>query len=393
MLPGRIRTKRVGTNQLSTSLITSGASHLAGATILLACGPGTRGPVLLDVGDGAVILVPAEAGSDAPVGVADASCSVCGGLIVLNGHSAGEQHGGLDVGIAYTDECSENQVVTGYRGSLTDPPTSGISSLLALCGELVARGSGAGEVTVQHVDALPERGRRTTAAWEQSCPVNGIVTGFSGRSGLAIDQIKIQCNRLILSPTPQGGYLVSLDPATIDVNPPVGGAGGSPFQGACPVGQVARGSNVRASDAVDAFGLICGAPSFASPDVFQAEGAALAGGAQVATNHADYTGSGFVDGYWNPGASVTFSVSVDADRAYETMLRYANSYMMAAQTLGVFVNGQRVLQTSLPLRATWDVWGLKTEVLSLNAGVNTIAYKYETSDSGNVNLDALLVMK
>jgi hypothetical protein len=59
----------------------------------------------------------------------------------------------------------------------------------------------------------------------------------------------------------------------------------------------------------------------------------------------------------------------------------------------VYVNGMRALQTGLPARGSWDSWALKTEVLSLHAGANTIAYKYDTSDSGHVNLDALLVVK
>jgi len=242
------------------------------------------------------------------------------------------------------------------------------------------------------VGTLPERGRRTSATWEQSCPANAVVTGFSGRAGAAIDQIKLQCSRLILSRTPAGGYMVSLDPATIELNPPIGGSGGSPVEGGCPTGQVARGSNVRASDSVDAFGLICGTPWFALADTLQAEGAALAGGTFVNTNHADYTGTGYVDGYWSSGASTTFSVDVDADRALDATLRYANGFD-TAQTLSVYVNGLRVLQTSLPPRGSWDLWGLKTEVLNLQAGANTIAYKFDASDSAHVNLDALMIMK
>ena len=41
----------------------------------------------------------------------------------------------------------------------------------------------------------------------------------------------------------------------------VGGDGGSAFQDGCPLGQMARGSNVRSGEWVDAFGLICGTPS------------------------------------------------------------------------------------------------------------------------------------
>ena len=47
----------------------------------------------------------------------------------------GPQHGSLDAGTAYFDECPENQVVTG-RGPLLDAPASDLSSALTLCGEL-----------------------------------------------------------------------------------------------------------------------------------------------------------------------------------------------------------------------------------------------------------------
>lgn len=45
----------------------------------------------------------------------------------------------------------------------------------------------------------------------------------------------------------------------------------------------------------------------------------------------------------------------------------------------------------LPNLANWDTWGVKSELLTLNAGTNTIAYKYDPSDSGNVNLDQLVL--
>ena len=92
------------------------------------------------------------------------------------------------------------------------------------------------------------------------------------------------------------------------------------------------------------------------------------------------------------GASTTFDVALDADQTVDATLRYANGFD-TAQTLGVYVNGARVLQTGLPPRGSWDLWGLKTEVLGLHAGANTIAYKFDASDSGHVNVDALMIVK
>ncbi len=131
--------------------------------------------------------------------------------------------------------------------------------------------------------------------------------------------------------------------------------------------------------------------------IYQAETAALSGGAKVISNHVGYTGDGFVDGYWNVGATTTFTVTADSSRQYNVTLRYANSMGLGgrntAQTLHIYVNGVQVRQTSLPTLANWDMWDYKTETLVLNAGENMIAYKYytDTCDSGHVNLDAIIV--
>jgi hypothetical protein len=340
----------------------------------------------LQASDDAAVVAP---GADTG---AETSCPSCEGVIVMKDRWTGPQHGDPNTGTAYADDCPENQVVTGYRGSLLDPPASDLSSVLTLCGELAIGTAGVGEVQVLHIGTLPERGRHTSATWEQSCPANSIVTGVIGHSGAVVDQIKFQCSRLILSGTGSEGYVVSLDPAMIELNPPIGGTGGSPFQVSCPIGQVTRGSNVRAQDSVNAFGLICGTPSFAPAGTFQAEDASLAGGTFVNTNHADYTGTGYVDGYWSAGAMATFSVDVESDEPREAILRYANG-LATTQTLTVYVNGSRALQTSLSPHGSWDVWTLKTELLNLRAGANAIAYKYDPSDSGHVNLDALIVVK
>jgi uncharacterized protein (UPF0261 family) len=45
-------------------------------------------------------------------------------------------------------------------------------------------------------------------------------------------------------------------------------------------------------------------------------------------------------------------------------------------------------QLSLPSTATdWNVWADKTQTVSLRSGLNTIAIKYDTGDTGWVNLD------
>ncbi|MGE5613816.1 MAG: CBM35 domain-containing protein [Bacillota bacterium] len=121
----------------------------------------------------------------------------------------------------------------------------------------------------------------------------------------------------------------------------------------------------------------------------EAENAALSGGAAINNDHPGYSGTGFVDGYWNVGATTTFSVSVPSSGSYNVDLRYSAGN--GARTVSIYVNGVDVKQTSLPGTTDWDTWANKTETLVLNAGTNTIAYKYDPDDSGWINLDYITV--
>lgn len=123
---------------------------------------------------------------------------------------------------------------------------------------------------------------------------------------------------------------------------------------------------------------------------YQAESASLSGGAKVNTDHTGFSGTGFVDGYWTQGAATTFTVNLPAAGTRNVTLRYGNGNT-SAQTLSLYVNGAKIRQTSLPNLSGWDTWGTKTEALNLNAGNNTVAYKYDAGDSANVNLDQITV--
>ncbi|OKP90244.1 glycosyl hydrolase [Paenibacillus sp. P3E] len=129
----------------------------------------------------------------------------------------------------------------------------------------------------------------------------------------------------------------------------------------------------------------------ASPNgTYEAEAAVLSGGAKTNTDHSGYTGSAFVDGYLTQGASTAFTVTAASAGSYDAALRYANA-SGSTKSLSVYVNGTKVKQTSLNNLANWDTWSTKVETLSLAAGTNTIAYKYDPTDSGNVNLDQLIL--
>lgn len=126
---------------------------------------------------------------------------------------------------------------------------------------------------------------------------------------------------------------------------------------------------------------------------YQAETAKLSGGAKISTAHAGYSGAGYVDGYAAQDAAAAFEVMVAAAGRYDVTLRYANANdgQNKAHTLSVYVNGAKACQTSLPATANGETWDFKTEALELNASRNEISYKYDSGDSGNVAIDAVLV--
>ncbi|HEY0828914.1 MAG TPA: TIM-barrel domain-containing protein, partial [Bacilli bacterium] len=124
---------------------------------------------------------------------------------------------------------------------------------------------------------------------------------------------------------------------------------------------------------------------------YEAESAALSSGAKKNLDKKYYSGNAFVDGITTVGAEVKFNVHVPTAGNYQIALRYANG-SGSTKTMSTYVNGVDVAQASLTSPGSnWDVWQDNVQTLSLNAGDNTIAYKYDSADSGNVNLDRILV--
>ena len=130
----------------------------------------------------------------------------------------------------------------------------------------------------------------------------------------------------------------------------------------------------------------------AATTTYQAESAALSGGAVTGTDHTGYTGSGFVGGYTDTdkgNAATTFTVAAAAAGSYTLGLRYANG-TTATMTLSLVVDGH-TQQITLPATTNWDAWTTQTSTVSLTAGNHTVAYRFGTADGGNVNLDSLAV--
>ncbi|MCA2228283.1 putative Ig domain-containing protein [Nonomuraea aurantiaca] len=132
-------------------------------------------------------------------------------------------------------------------------------------------------------------------------------------------------------------------------------------------------------------------PSAGGSGLYQAENATLSGGAGLNNDHTGYTGTGFVDRYDAVGAMTTFTVNPGPAGNYQAALRYSNGpYPFAGtKTVSLYVNGVKLRQVSFPSTGDWETWAVSIETVTLNAGTNTIAYSYDTGDTGYINLDAL----
>jgi hypothetical protein len=124
---------------------------------------------------------------------------------------------------------------------------------------------------------------------------------------------------------------------------------------------------------------------------YEAESATRSGGANVNTNHAGYTGTGFVDGYINnTTAQTAFTVSAASAGSATLTTRYSAGNGTSTNT-GLYVNGTKIKNITFNATSNWDTWASETETVPLNAGNNTIAYKAETSSATCINLDNILV--
>jgi hypothetical protein len=184
-----------------------------------------------------------------------------GPIAIVSGETLTAQQGGAG-GSAYVDICPGNQVVIGYQGFLTAPSVglTLVGGVQTLCGELGLEGSPP-VLTTSPGATFPMRGASQTSPWSQLCPAGQVVVGFSGGSGLYLDQVAFQCASWVV--TDDGGG-EELSPGSVVTLTAAGGDTGGPFQIACPSGQLARGSNVKAGDWVDSFGLICGSLTLGS---------------------------------------------------------------------------------------------------------------------------------
>lgn len=132
----------------------------------------------------------------------------------------------------------------------------------------------------------------------------------------------------------------------------------------------------------------------AAGEYYEAEDADLSGDAAKDSEHPGYSGDGFVSGYGQgqSRAVTTFNINVPSAGQYQADLCYANG-TRSAKTLTIYLNGERVKQTRLPNASRWNIWLTQTESLPLKSGINTLSYRKDPSDNGQVNLDFIRIAR
>jgi Carbohydrate binding module (family 6) len=124
-------------------------------------------------------------------------------------------------------------------------------------------------------------------------------------------------------------------------------------------------------------------PSGPAPTDYQAENATISQGV-VESNHAGYTGSGFVNLDNVAGSYVQFSVTGPATNL---AVRYANG-STADRPMNLTINGVAAGSMSFPPTGAWTTWTTVSRAISLDAGGHTIRLTSALS-SGGPNLDRI----
>jgi len=115
-------------------------------------------------------------------------------------------------------------------------------------------------------------------------------------------------------------------------------------------------------------------------------------GTTTNTNHAGYTGTGFVDGFETVGDAVTTDVSAAVTGTHVLHFRYSNGSGTSA-TRTVLVDGVSAGTLILPPTTNWDTWGTATLSTSLTAGKRAVKLSYASGNATGINYDNLVVAR
>ncbi|MEU0556658.1 CBM35 domain-containing protein [Dactylosporangium sp. NPDC006015] len=143
--------------------------------------------------------------------------------------------------------------------------------------------------------------------------------------------------------------------------------------------------------ALAAIGLPTGVAQAATTTAYQAENATITNGA-VESNHAGYTGTGFVNYDNATGSSVQWSVTAAATGSATLSIRFANG-TVTNRPMDIAVNGTTVASgVAFNGTGAWTTWQETSLTATLNAGANTVRATATTA-GGGPNVDKLTVVE
>jgi hypothetical protein len=158
-------------------------------------------------------------------------------------------------GEAFSDACAPGNVLVGLGGYFDDRGWHGMMAAGCAPLEFSEMDDGSFAVGVGEWTATPMHGEAGQQLWISECPENEMLVGFTGRSGLLVDNVQIACAAFDVIETTQGFALVAGEPHFLDA---VGGQGGAPFDPVtCESGSVATVVDMRAGESIDAVGVSC----------------------------------------------------------------------------------------------------------------------------------------
>nr|WP_274387836.1 family 16 glycoside hydrolase [Salsipaludibacter albus] len=134
-------------------------------------------------------------------------------------------------------------------------------------------------------------------------------------------------------------------------------------------------------------------PDDEQPLFHEAEEGVLDGGAVIATDHAAYSGDGFVASVNQAHSGTRFRVVVDEAGSYDLGVRYANgpNPFSGDKTMRMRVNGEESQEVVFPSTIEWGIWATQRERVELEAGANLVEFDVGPDSTGHVNLDAMTV--
>jgi GH15 family glucan-1,4-alpha-glucosidase len=135
-------------------------------------------------------------------------------------------------------------------------------------------------------------------------------------------------------------------------------------------------------------GTVASAQTY-SKTTYEAESATLYN-VTTNTNHAGYTGSGFVDGYGEVNDYIQFTITISTAEDVTFRFRYANN-TGATNIREVYLDGTFVSNADFANTGSWDTWGTTDVGTTITAGTHTVKIAVNNSTDGYIDLDNMVV--